>query len=194
MKKLTILIGLAMTVALVLVAGASAASLSEVKKLTASDAQAGDQFGISVALSGDTAVVGANGEDAGGTNAGAAYVLQRDQGGADNWGQVTKLTASDAQANDFFGISVALSGDTAVVGANEEDAGGSGAGAAYVFGPGFVGGIAELPEVAGAPLETGGSSGGSAGVLAGLAGAVAAGAVAVGSAAWYTRRRRNERT
>ena len=73
-------------------------------------------------------------EDAGGTNAGAAYVFQRDQGGADNWGEVTKLTASDAQAGDQFGHGVAVSGDTAVVGANFEDAGGSNAGAAYVFG------------------------------------------------------------
>ena len=44
------------------------------KKLTASDAQAVDEFGFSVAVSGDTAVVGANREDAGGTNAGAAYI------------------------------------------------------------------------------------------------------------------------
>ncbi|MCH7811589.1 MAG: FG-GAP repeat protein, partial [Chloroflexi bacterium] len=71
---------------------AEAALLSEVKKLLASDAQAGDQFGFSVAVSGDTAVVGAFFEDAGGTDAGAAYVFQRDQGGADNWGQVKKLT------------------------------------------------------------------------------------------------------
>ncbi|MCH7811779.1 MAG: FG-GAP repeat protein, partial [Chloroflexi bacterium] len=96
---------------------AEAALLSEVKKLTASDAQAGDQFGWSVAVSGETIVVGALGEDAGGTSAGAAYVFQRDQGGAGNWGEVTKLTASDAQAGDKFGWSVAVSGDTAVVGA-----------------------------------------------------------------------------
>ncbi|MCH7488604.1 MAG: FG-GAP repeat protein [Chloroflexi bacterium] len=105
----------------------------QVKKLTASDAQADDNFGISVAVSGDIAVVGAQGEDAGGSNAGAAYVFQRDQGGANNWGELTKLTASDAQAFDFFGTSVAASGDIVVVGARFEDAGGSGAGAAYVF-------------------------------------------------------------
>ena len=51
---------------------AEAALLSEVKKLTASDAQAGDVFGWSVAVSGDTAVVGAYGEDAGGNAVGAA--------------------------------------------------------------------------------------------------------------------------
>ena len=105
----------------------------EVTKLIASDAQAEDFFGYSVAVSGDTAVVGALGEDAGGSRAGAAYVFQRDQGGAGNWGEVQKLTASDAQAGDDFGHGVAISGDTAVVGAAEEDVGGSRAGAAYVF-------------------------------------------------------------
>ncbi len=107
----------------------------EVTKLTASDAQGGDQFGANVAVSGDTAVVGASGEDAGGSAAGAVYVFQRDEGGAGNWGEVEKLTASDAQADDSFGgrLGVAVSGDAAVVGAREEDAGGRNAGAAYVF-------------------------------------------------------------
>ena len=105
----------------------------ELMKLTASDAQVNDKFGTRVAVSGDTAVVGAFGEDAGGSSAGAAYVFQRNEGGADNWGEVTKLTASDAQAEDWFGSSVTISGDTAVVGARYEDAGGTDAGAAYVF-------------------------------------------------------------
>ena len=116
---------------------AEAALLLQVKKLLASDAEAGDRFGWSVAVSGDTAVVGARSEGAGGFNAGAAYVLQRDQGGADNWGEVTKLTASDTQTGDLFGYSVAVSGDTAIVGARDEDAGSPdinfNAGAAYVF-------------------------------------------------------------
>ena len=103
----------------------------EVKRLTASDAQAGDLFGENVAVSGDTAVVGANGNFF--SDPGAAYVYQRDQGGANNWGEVKKLTASDAQDFDEFGESVAVSGDTAVVGAFFEDAGGEDAGAAYVF-------------------------------------------------------------
>ena len=105
----------------------------EVKKLTASDAEALDLFGVSVAVVGDTAIVGAHGEGAGGFFSGAAYVFQRDQGGADNWGEVKKLTASDAEADDVFGLSVAVNGDTAVMGAHFGDAGGSDAGAAYVF-------------------------------------------------------------
>ena len=102
-------------------------------KLTASDAQDNAQFGNSVAVSSDTAVVGARFEEAGGNDAGAAYVFRRDEGGAGNWGEVKKLTASDAQAGDFFGWSVAVSGDTAVLGALLEAAGGANAGAAYIF-------------------------------------------------------------
>ena len=101
----------------------------EVKKLTASDAEAGDRFGLSVALSGDTTLVGAHFNGAGG----AAYIFQRDQGGTDNWGEVKKLLASDAQASDNFGWSVAVSGDTAIVGAFGEGAVGSVTGAAYVY-------------------------------------------------------------
>ena len=67
---------------------AEAALLSEVKKLLASDAQAQDSFGLSVAVSGDTAVV------AGG---GAAYVFQRNQGGAGNRGEVEKRSSSGIQ-------------------------------------------------------------------------------------------------
>ena len=140
-------------------------------------------------VSGDTAVVGAPGEDAGGTNAGAAYGIGRNAGGANNWGQVKRLTALDAQAGDQFGWSAAVSGDFAVLGALDEDAGGSNAGAAYVFQSLPVGGIAELPETDGAPLQTSGSSAPSAGVLAGMAVAFAAGTLALGGAAWYARRR-----
>jgi hypothetical protein len=66
-------------------------------------------------------------------NTGAAYVFGRDEGGAGNWGQVNKLTASDAEDADFFGVSVAVSGDTVVAGAYQETTLGSAAGAAYVF-------------------------------------------------------------
>jgi hypothetical protein len=103
---------------------------NEVAKLMASDAVDGDNFGWSVAVSGDTAVIGARYEDTGGSYAGAAYVFTR-SGGA--WVEQAKLMASDAQSSDYFGGSVAVSGDTAVIGARLEDTGGSGAGAAYVF-------------------------------------------------------------
>ena len=106
---------------------------AEVKKLLASATQADNQFGGSVAVSGDTAIVGAQGDDAGGLFAGAAYVFQRDQGGADNWGEVKKLLASDAGGEDGFGRMVAVSGDTAVVGAVGDDTEGPFTGAVYVF-------------------------------------------------------------
>lgn len=108
----------------------------EVVKLTASDAQEFNEFGSSVAISGGDAVVGARQPEVV-DGAGAAYVFGRDEGGMNHWGEVTRLTAPDAQSDDEFGISVALSGDTVVVGAQSEDGGPGdpfpGAGAAYVF-------------------------------------------------------------
>jgi len=101
-------------------------------KLTASDAAAYDWFGHSVSVSGDTATIGAWWDNhAGGTGAGSAYMFVR-SGGV--WTQQAKLTASDAAAHDYFGYSVSVSGDTAVIGAYGDDhAGGTNAGSAYVF-------------------------------------------------------------
>ncbi len=98
---------------------------NETVKLLASDAASFDWFGHSVAVAGDTAVVGARFNDDNGSGSGSAYIFQRDAGGIDNWGQVKKLLASDA-ASDQFGASVAVAGDTAVVGALSNDS-------AYIF-------------------------------------------------------------
>ena len=94
---------------------------AQIAKLTASDGVAGDLFGHSVAVDGDTAVVGAYEDE---SEKGAAYVLAKDSSGA--WSQVAKLTASDGEAGDIFGWSVAVDGDTVVVGARYDDS-------AYVF-------------------------------------------------------------
>jgi hypothetical protein len=108
----------------------------EVKKLVADDAAANDQFGVSLAIDGDVAVVGAFGDDG---LRGAAYVFERHAGGTNNWGQVKKLVASDRQLNDRFGNSVAVSGDTILVGALLEDGGcpptntKCASGSAYIF-------------------------------------------------------------
>ena len=102
--------------------------------LTASDAESGDLFGWSVSVSGNYAVAGAPYEDTGGADSGAVYVFFRNEGGENNWGQVAKLTASDAADDDHFGISVAISGDFVVVGANFGDGLAADSGAAYVFG------------------------------------------------------------
>jgi hypothetical protein len=112
----------------------------QIKKLTASDGAALDQFGYSVAIWGDTVVVGADGDDIG-SNAGqgSAYLFVRNQGGTNNWGQIIKLTASDGAADDWFGHSVAIWGNTVVVGAAYDDIGSStGQGSAYVFGCGHA--------------------------------------------------------
>jgi len=108
-------------------------SWGELKKLTAMDATAGDEFGYAVAISGSTAVVGAPLDDDAGSASGAVYVFERDIGGSDSWGLVKKLTHSAAAAGDEFGFAVAISGDTLVVGAPGDDAAALAAGAAYVF-------------------------------------------------------------
>jgi len=117
----------------------------QIKKIVSSDLASGDYFGGSVAISGEYVIVGAFGEDenASGTSfmsaAGSAYIFKQSYGGADNWGQIKKIVASDRAANDQFGYSVAISGNYAVVSAayESEDASGantiSGAGSAYIF-------------------------------------------------------------
>lgn len=94
-------------------------------KLIASDGANSDQFGFSVSVSGDLAVIGAPYANLTGSDLGAAYVFRRS--GA-SWTQEAKLSASDGANGDYFGYSVGISGSTVVVGAYG-DAGGS----AYVF-------------------------------------------------------------
>ena len=103
-------------------------SLQQAVKLTASDAEEDDFFGRSVAIDGDTVVVGAYYKD---DKTGAVYVFRTTDGGA-TYGQVAKLTAADAAAGDYFGYSVAIDGDTVVVGASQSRSD-DGSGSAYVF-------------------------------------------------------------
>ena len=114
----------------VLTAGAVQAQAPELHKLTASDGGYQDQLGSSVSIDGDLIVAGAKLDDDGGTDAGAAYVY-RFIGGT--WVEEQKLTASDADAYDYFGKSVAVSGNRIVVGADQDDDAGNDAGASYVF-------------------------------------------------------------
>jgi hypothetical protein len=102
----------------------SGATWTQQAELTASDGVANDNFGLSVGISGSTAVVGARFKN---SNTGAAYVFVRS--GA-TWAQRAELTASDGAANDYFGISVAISGTTLVVGAYGKT---SFTGSAYIF-------------------------------------------------------------
>ncbi len=132
----------------------AANSLAQQSYLKASNTDADDQFGISISVSGDTVVVGASGEASSATGvggnqsnnaaggSGAAYVFVRTGSG---WTQQAYLKASNTDENDRFGSAVALSGDTLVVSAPDEDSSASGvngnqtsdaatdAGAVYVF-------------------------------------------------------------
>jgi hypothetical protein len=97
---------------------------SEEKKLTAGDGAANTYFGSSVSLTADRALVGAHGDD---SNRGSAYVFSR-SGTA--WSEEKKLTASDGTASDYFGSSVSLTTDRALVGATDDL---SRRGSAYIY-------------------------------------------------------------
>ena len=100
-------------------------------KLTAADADEIDALGNSVAVVGDTAVVGAPGDADSSGDFGAVLVFTQDSTG--DWSQTANLKASDAAEDDGFGSSVAFDGDTIVVGAPFDEDNGDGSGSAYVF-------------------------------------------------------------
>ena len=131
----------------------SGATWTQQAYLKASNTQAGDYFGGSVAVSGDTIIVGATGEDSSttgvnstpnesATDSGAVYVFTRS---GTTWSQQAYLKASNTDAEDQFGASVAIDGDTVVVGAPQESSKAAGingdqgdnsashSGAVYVF-------------------------------------------------------------
>ena len=112
-------------------------SWTQVAKVVAPDRAEDDDFGVSVGISGEYAIVGTYRQDlnAGGTNsvpdAGAAYIYVRTGTG---WGLQQKVTAAAREIGAGFGFAVAISGNRAIVGAMDEDPGGlMDAGAAYVF-------------------------------------------------------------
>ena len=99
-------------------------------KVTAADGAAGDQFGNSVSVSGDVALIGAENDDDKGSNSGSAYVFSRS---GSTWSQQKKLTADDGATGDYFGSSVSVNGDVVLVGAEEDDDKGSASGSVYIF-------------------------------------------------------------
>ena len=99
-------------------------------KLTANDAGAKNQFGVSVSISGDVAIVGSPSSDGNATDTGAAYIFNRN---GDTWLQHTKITAKDADEQDQFGNAVSIYHNIALVGAKFDDELGNNAGAAYSF-------------------------------------------------------------
>jgi hypothetical protein len=96
-------------------------------KLLASNGVEEDQFGCSVSLDGDTALIGASEYY---LYNGSAYVFTRS---GTTWTQQAKLLASDGLASSHFGYSVSLSGDTALIGAMDDNDNGANSGSAYVF-------------------------------------------------------------
>jgi hypothetical protein len=103
---------------------------TEIQKLLGEDGEAGDFFGYSVSIAGDTALVGAFHDNDNGPYSGSAYVFTRT---GTTWTQQAKLLASDGAEGDWFGVSVSLFGDTALIGAHGDDDNGDTSGSAYVF-------------------------------------------------------------
>lgn len=109
----------------------SAGVWTQTRQLLASDGAPDDDFGFSVAVSGDKIVVGARARDEGGVpNTGSAYVFGPVSG---VWTEKAKLLASDRTQDAQFGFSVSVSGDTALVGAPFDSEKGQYAGSAYLF-------------------------------------------------------------
>lgn len=104
----------------------------EEQKIFASDGEINDYFGVSVAIFGDTAVVGADGENMAGSWSGSAYVFEYDAG-AGTWSEKQKLIGSDTAGNDRFGGECNIEGDVMLISGPRNDDLGSDSGSAYVF-------------------------------------------------------------
>ncbi len=100
---------------------------SQLFKLVPDDIAAGDQFGISVGISGDFAIIGSEFDDDDGLSSGSAYVFDLTTGN-----QISKFTASDAAQGDFLGGAVALDAGKAIIGATLDDDLGNSSGSAYL--------------------------------------------------------------
>ena len=101
---------------------------NQLHKLTANDAAASDEFGRSVSISDNYAIVGAPFNDDNGSESGSAYIFDVSSGN-----QLHKLTDSNGAANDIFGRSVAISDSYAIVGADADDDNGSNSGSVFIF-------------------------------------------------------------
>jgi len=101
---------------------------AQLAKLTPSDGAEGARFGISVAISGNMAIVGADGDDENGFGSGAAYLFDVTTGT-----QLAKLIAGDGATVDSYGVSVGTDGKRAIVGARLDDDNGFSSGSAYLF-------------------------------------------------------------
>ncbi len=108
-------------------------NMNETAKLTASDGASNDEFGWSVGISGNTAIVSALKDDDNGTNSGSAYIFEKS---GTNWATMTenqKLKADDGADEDKFAYSMGISGNYAIIGAYGNDDNGEESGSAYIF-------------------------------------------------------------
>ena len=104
-------------------------NFTQINKLLASDAANSDQFGASVSISGDYAIVGAYGNDDSESNSGSAYIFKK---GADgNFTQINKILSISPTNSGKLGTSVAIDGNNSLIGASGEQQAGTATGAAY---------------------------------------------------------------
>lgn len=136
----------------------------ETSKLLASDGTQGDQFGFTLDMSEDTAVIGAVNDQPNGFQSGSAYVFEKIDG---VWEEVIKLVPSDGAVDDSFSKSVSVSGDVIVIGASGDAGNEVNSGSAYVFEK--IGGkwtqIARLTASNGAEFDAFGRSAGVSGEI-----------------------------
>ena len=99
-------------------------------KITASDAAAGDRFGISVSIDNNRAIVGAWGNGVNGVNSGSAYIYKWS---GSSWVEEANIVPSDGAERDFFGNSVSIDSDWAIIGASNDDDKGEESGSAYIY-------------------------------------------------------------
>lgn len=108
----------------------SGSSWTEQAKLVPADGASGDRFGSSVSIDGNTAVIGAQGDDDSANGAGSAYVFVR---AGSTWTEQAKLLASDGEIFDSFGSSVSIDGDIAAIGAYSHGDKGQNSGSVYMY-------------------------------------------------------------
>ena len=104
-----------------------------VRKITASDGTNGDRFGGSVSISNSTIIVGASKDNDNGVSSGSAYIYEKNTGGFNTWIEVNKLNSADSSADDSFGASIVIHGNTIIAGAPGGDVVESNQGVAYIF-------------------------------------------------------------
>lgn len=109
------------------------AQWAQLKKLIAPTPHANQRFGDAATMYGGLLAVGAPGDNANGTDAGAVFIYERNKQGSNNWGSIKKITPPMASANQKFGQSVSLYGELLIVGSPGLSTRGSGAGGVQIF-------------------------------------------------------------